>query len=136
MADEDKTKSSSTPSKVTAERIAKLRNKLRITKQYQERSTLAMSSPEKFTDIFKIGAARGLEKFERQWQSMLGPAGEAIYQARRAKPGQKYQAVKNVLLQSLAGGVGRYGIIGETLANKLRQRVVFPDDPEREIVFL
>lgn len=113
--------------------IASLKKGIKKTKSIVERTEKAFSSPEKFRDIPGIALARGAEKSERALLSLLGPTlGEAIYQSRRAMPGRKAQAIKDVFLSSISAKIGGTGIVGETLANKIRAQRKFSDDPQKE----
>lgn len=83
--------------------------------------------------IRKVFGAKVASGLERELTNVFGTRiGEALRSSRRAEPGQKYKEFKSSLMGSFASSLGRSGVIGQFLANKLREQREFAEDPTEE----
>ena len=97
------------------------------------RDERAMSSPENFREAFSVKGARVMSNLEIGVTDVLGSKiGSSIRQARRAEPGKKLSTFGGAYLRELTATIGGMGIVGETIANKLRSQRKFEDDPQKE----
>lgn len=100
----------------------------RRTRTAEQQPDSLFRGPNSLTSVAKARALIGIEK------AILAPLGStlgrAVYDTRRALPGQKLKTFSSVLLGAAAAALSRKTIIGEYLGNSLRKRISYPNDPE------
>ena len=99
----------------------------------RKRDELAYSPAVLGENVTKVFGARIATNVERELTDVFGSKiGASIREARRAEPGKKLSTFGRTYLSQLTTSIGGMGIIGEGIANRLRDQRKFEDDPQKE----
>jgi hypothetical protein len=125
----------------TKSRVQKFAEKLRESRESREsraeklkrRDELAETPVVFGKNTMAVGAARFASTVERELTNVFGSKiGAALRESRRAEPGKKLSTFGGAYLRQLTSTIGSMGIIGEGIANRLRDQRTFNEDPQKE----
>ena len=109
------------------------KRKLSTAEKLRRRDELAYSPAVLGENVTKVFGARIATNVERELTDVFGSKiGASIREARRAEPGKKLSTFGRTYLSQLTTSIGGMGIIGEGIANRLRDQRKFEDDPQKE----